>query len=123
MTVQLTDGHCTVTHRLTVRQPGSFAVTEAKSRGTRFIHDLVTYTVQDQLGNAMGGNICVDETVTMCANNSGQTFTFGDARTSPLGRIGCCPARAAEVKAAEGLPCAGYQTAPRGTGRIVGRGG
>ena len=35
----------------------------------------------------MGGNICVDETVTMCANNSGQTFTFHDARTDPAGQL------------------------------------
>ena len=88
VTVQLTDGHCTVTHRLTVRQPSSFSVAQAPSRGAKFVLNRVTYTVLDQFGNAMGANICVDETVTMCADNSGLgPATFRDAQTDVNGQV------------------------------------
>lgn len=88
VTVQLTDGHCTVTHRLTVRQPSSLSVSQTPTRGTKFVQDRVTYTVLDQFGNAMGANICVDETVTMCTDNSGLgPARFGDAKTDANGQV------------------------------------
>jgi outer membrane protein OmpA-like peptidoglycan-associated protein len=88
VTVQLTDGHCTVTHRMTVRQPSSFSLAQAPSRGARFVQNRVTYTVLDQFGNAMGANICVDENVTVCADNSGLgPVTFRDAQTDTAGQV------------------------------------
>ena len=87
ITVQLTDGNCTVTYLLTVRQPFAMTATEAATSTPTVIQDIITYTVQDQFGVAMGANICLDETVTVCSNSvTGATFTFGDAPTNASGQ-------------------------------------
>jgi outer membrane protein OmpA-like peptidoglycan-associated protein len=101
VTVQVTDGHCTATHLLTVRQPGALTETQAATSGPTFIQDLITYTVQDQFGNAMDANVCVDETISVCANSQpGAHFHFGDAGTDASGHVN----DSLRVDAAGGIP-------------------
>jgi outer membrane protein OmpA-like peptidoglycan-associated protein len=88
VTVQVTDGSCTVAHRLTVREPSSLTSAQAPGTSGGMIQNIVTYTVQDQFGNAMGANICVDETLTLCADNSGRGLpSMGDAGTDASGQV------------------------------------
>jgi outer membrane protein OmpA-like peptidoglycan-associated protein len=85
--VQVTDGTCTTQHFVTVREPSEMTATEAPTATPTTISDVITYTVRDQFGNPMGAGICVDETVTQCANSHAIRFAFGDAATSAAGRI------------------------------------
>jgi outer membrane protein OmpA-like peptidoglycan-associated protein len=88
VTVQLTDGTCTTTHAVTVREPTSMPAATAASSGPSFVQLLVTYTVSDQFGNPMGSNICWDETVTTCANSHpGGAHAKGDVGTDANGRV------------------------------------
>jgi hypothetical protein len=87
VTVQVTDGTCTKTHLLTVREPSQMTAAQAPSSAPGFLANIITYTVQDQFGNPMGANICVDETVTVCADSVGATFSFGDAGTNAAGQV------------------------------------
>ncbi len=87
VTVQATDGTCTATYLLTVREPSDMAAAENSSSGATFVQNIITYTVQDQFGNPMGARICVDETVTVCARSHPAVFNFGDAPTDAAGRV------------------------------------
>jgi hypothetical protein len=88
VTVQVTDGTCTTTHLLTVREPSQMVAAQNPSSGAGFIQNIIIYTVSDQFGNPMGANICVDETITVCANTiAGATFAFGDAGTNAAGQV------------------------------------
>jgi hypothetical protein len=88
VTIQVTDGRCTATRQLTVHEPSSMTMTQSPTSGPKFVQTLVRYTVKDQFGQAMGANICVDETVTVCANNRPSvTFSFGDAPTNASGQV------------------------------------
>jgi outer membrane protein OmpA-like peptidoglycan-associated protein len=81
VTVQGTDGTCTAIHHLTVREPSEMTAADNPTSGPTFIQDIITYTVRDQFGNPMGANICVDETITVCARSHPAAFNFGDAPT------------------------------------------
>lgn len=85
--VQVTDGTCSALHHLTVREPSQMTATQAPTVSPSFVQNMITYTVRDQFGNPMGAGICVDETITVCANNIGTTFTFGDAATNASGQV------------------------------------
>jgi outer membrane protein OmpA-like peptidoglycan-associated protein len=87
VTVQVTDGTCTTTHFLTVREPSEMTSAQNPSSGPTFIQNLITYTVHDQFGNPMGANICVDETITLCAQSRPATLVFGDAGTDASGQV------------------------------------
>ena len=87
VTVQATDGRCSTTRRLTVRQPSSMTAAQTPTTTPTFVQDLITYTVRDQFGAAMSANICVDETVRVCSKNIGGTLTFGDAGTDASGQV------------------------------------
>jgi outer membrane protein OmpA-like peptidoglycan-associated protein len=87
VTVQVSDGTCTTTHFLTVRQPSSLTLAEAKTTTPTVVSDTVTYTVRDQFGNPMGANICWDETITQCRNSHSVPFAFGDAPTNASGQV------------------------------------
>lgn len=100
VTVQVTDGRCTTTQFITVRQPSAMAIAQTPSSGPTFAQVLITYTVQDQFGNPMGPGICWDESVTVCADNQGATFNFGDTPTNAAGQV----TDQLRVSAAGGLP-------------------
>lgn len=85
--VQVTDGTCTTTHGLTVREPSAMTAAQTPTSGPTFVQIIILYTVQDQFGNPMGSNICVDETVTVCAATPPSTFRFGDAGTNAAGQV------------------------------------
>jgi outer membrane protein OmpA-like peptidoglycan-associated protein len=87
VTAQVTDGTCTTTHALTVREPSSLTAADAPVTTPVSIRNTITYTVRDQFGNPMGANICIDETVTVCSDNHPElgAFRFGDAGTRPGG--------------------------------------
>jgi outer membrane protein OmpA-like peptidoglycan-associated protein len=85
--VQVTDGACSTTHFLTVRQPSSMAAADARTTTPTQVQDLVTYTVLDQFGNPMGANICWDETVTTCRRTSSGAPRFGDLPTNAAGQV------------------------------------
>lgn len=89
VTVQLTDGTCTVTHRVTVREPTSMPATATASTiGPNFVQLLVIYTVLDQFKNPMGSGICWDETITKCAEIPRSIpFTFRDVATNANGQV------------------------------------
>lgn len=88
VTVQVTDGNCTVTHRITVREPTSMPAATVSSSGPSFVQVLATYTVLDQFGNPMQANICWDETVTTCANSHpGGAHARGDVGTNANGQV------------------------------------
>jgi hypothetical protein len=59
---------------------------QSPSSGPSFIETLVTYTVKDQFGDAMGADICLDETITVCARSHPISPTFGDAPTNAQGQ-------------------------------------
>ena|GEM_PF-4261898 len=84
--VRVTDGKCISSHKLTVRKPTSMTATENPSSGASFIQDLITYTVNDQFGSAMGAGICIDETITICTSSHSVSPTFGDAPTDISGQ-------------------------------------
>jgi len=88
VTVHVSDGTCTATHALTVREPTSMVAAQAPSRTATVIRNTITYTVLDQFGNPMGANICLDETVTVCSDNHPElgAFRFGDAPTNAAGQ-------------------------------------
>jgi len=86
VTVQMTDGTCTFTRPLTVRQPSSMTATQVPTTTPTFVQDLITYTVRDQFGAAMGAGICVDETVTVCSSTVG-AIRFGDGATNAAGQV------------------------------------
>lgn len=89
VTVQVTDGTCTATHLLTVREPSELTAAPVSTSGPTFIQIFVTYTHRDQFGNPMGAGICWDETITICSNSiPGATFTFGDVPTNAAGQNG-----------------------------------
>ena len=89
VTAQVTDGTCTATHLLTVREPSELTAAPVSTSGPTFIQIFVTYTHRDQFGNPMGAGICWDETINICANNiPGATFTFGDVPTNAAGQNG-----------------------------------
>jgi hypothetical protein len=85
--VQVTDGVCTATHFLTVREPSQMTDTQAPTVTPNFLQTVVTYTVHDQFGNPMGAGICVDETVTLCRTSHPGPMTFGDAATNAAGQV------------------------------------
>jgi len=87
VTVQVTDGTCTVTHALTVREPSAMTAAQLRTTTPTFVQDLVTYTVRDQFGNPMGANICVDETVTSCRLINSLAPRFGDGATNAAGQV------------------------------------
>jgi outer membrane protein OmpA-like peptidoglycan-associated protein len=87
VTVQVSDGSCTTTHFLTVREPSSLTLAEVKANTTTSVSDTVTYTVRDQFGNPMGANICWDETITQCRNSHSTPFRFGDSPTGAAGTV------------------------------------
>jgi outer membrane protein OmpA-like peptidoglycan-associated protein len=87
VTVQATDGLCTATHLLTVREPSQMTASQVPTITPNFVQALVTYTVKDQFGSAMGANICVDETVTVCKNINVGTVSFHDAATNAAGQV------------------------------------
>lgn len=87
VTVQVTDGTCSTTHALTVREPSQMSAAQSPSVSPASIRNTITYTVGDQFGNPMGANICVDETITQCANSHAVPFTFGDAGTNANGQV------------------------------------
>jgi outer membrane protein OmpA-like peptidoglycan-associated protein len=85
VTVQVTDGKCSTTHGMTVREPSSMTSSPTPTSGPTFVQTVVTYTVRDQFGNPMGANICWDETVTVCRSST--AFKFGDAPTDAAGQV------------------------------------
>jgi outer membrane protein OmpA-like peptidoglycan-associated protein len=88
VTIQVTNGTCTVTRRLTVLEPSSLGIVQTPANAPpNRVQTTITYTVRDQFGNAMGAGICWDETVTVCSNNAGGTFRFGDAPTNASGQV------------------------------------
>lgn len=96
VTAQVTDGTCTASHFLTVREPTEMTYEEKPARGPilnpergpLFVANLITYTVLDQLEDPMGEHICVDETITICANSQSDTkFTTGDHDTDSSGQV------------------------------------
>lgn len=87
VTVQVTDGTCTTQHQITVREPSEMTAAGVPSSGADFVENIITYTVRDQFGNPMGAGICVDETITVCADSHGVPFAFGDAATNAAGQV------------------------------------
>ena len=88
VTVQVTDGHTSQTHNITVRQPTTITDTSTTTNTPSRIQIYVIYTVKDQFGAAMGSGICCDETMTVCANNlAGANFVFGDYPTNASGQV------------------------------------
>ncbi len=88
VTVQVTDGNCTVTHLITVREPTTMPAATVSSSGPSFVQLLVTYTALDQFGNPMQANICWDETVTTCAHSHpGGAHAKGDVGTNANGQV------------------------------------
>jgi len=88
VTVQVSDGHCTGTKAITVLQPTTITETHASTTTASRLQISVTYTVKDQYGNAMGADICCDETITVCSNSvAGANFHFGDAGTNASGQV------------------------------------
>ncbi len=88
VTVQVSDGSCTATTFLTVREPSDITPVQAPATTPTTISNIITYTVRDQFGNPMGADICVDETITVCANSlTGNAFRFGDAGTDAAGQV------------------------------------
>jgi hypothetical protein len=85
--VSLSNGTCTKTHSITVRQPSGFSTTQTPTSGPTFIQTLVSYTVNDQFGSAMGADICVDETITICSRSHPVSPSFGDAGTNTSGGV------------------------------------
>ncbi len=87
VTVQVTDGTCTAMHFLTVREPSELSLASVATTNPNLVQLVITYTVRDQFGNPMGANICLDETVTVCADiPGGPPFNFGDAPTNANGQ-------------------------------------
>ncbi|GAB2835103.1 eCIS core domain-containing protein [Ferruginibacter profundus] len=88
VTISVSNGTCTATRTITVREPSHMTSTQAPSTTPTLISNQITYTVQDQFNNAMGAGICVDETITVCHNSLvGANFTFGDAATNASGQV------------------------------------
>jgi outer membrane protein OmpA-like peptidoglycan-associated protein len=88
VTVQVTDGTCTNTHVLTVRQPSQMTAEESPTVAPNFVETFVTYTVRDQFGKHMGARICLDETVTLCGTNYDPgSMRFHDKATNPSGQV------------------------------------
>jgi outer membrane protein OmpA-like peptidoglycan-associated protein len=89
VTVQVTDGSCTSTHTLTVREPSAMTATQNPSKPPGRVRMRLVYTVRDQFGDPMGAGICIDETVTVCADNHPEMggFSFGDAATNANGQL------------------------------------
>jgi outer membrane protein OmpA-like peptidoglycan-associated protein len=88
VTVQVTDGTCTATQLLTVHEPTTITDTQAPTTTPTLIQIIVSYTVRDQYGAAMGAGICVDETITRCATSiPGVTSNTGDAATNAAGQV------------------------------------
>lgn len=83
---RVSNGKCAARHPITVRQPKSLTAAQSPSSGPSFIQSLITYTLQDQFGDAMGADICLDETITICARSHPVTPTFRDAPTDALGQ-------------------------------------
>src|SRR5690606_30120908 len=85
--IQVTDGTCTTQHQITVREPSEMTAVGVPATGPDFVENIITYTVRDQFGNPMGAGICVDETITVCADSHGIAGSFGDAPTNAAGQV------------------------------------
>lgn len=90
VTVSVSDGTCTATKTITVREPTSLNVAQnpaiTTSGNTKTISDRITYTVMDQFNDAMGAGICLDETVNDCHVSHTVPFTNGDGGTNASGQ-------------------------------------
>lgn len=86
VTAQVTDGTCTTTHFLTVREPSALTAAPVAANTPTVVQTNVTYTVRDQFGNPMGANICIDETITLCRITHPRGIKFGDAPTNAAGQ-------------------------------------
>ena len=87
VTVQATDGTCTSTHFLTVREPSAMAYATEPSSGPSFVELLVTYIVFDQFYQPMGPGICWDETITVCSSSHRSSSSTGDQETWGHGQV------------------------------------
>jgi hypothetical protein len=90
VTIQATSGANTATHQLTVRQPFSLTSSPLRSSvsATAVSADLL-YTVRDKFNNAMGSDICIDETVIECDSPFVPgviQYNFNDASTNAQGQ-------------------------------------
>ena len=88
VTVRVTDGTCTKTHALTVREPSEMtALTTQHAPTPTLVETLATYTVRDQFKKPMGADICVDETMTLCFATHPAKQVFRDLTTNPDGQV------------------------------------
>jgi Domain of unknown function (DUF4157) len=87
VTVSVSNGTCTATRTITVREPTSMVAAQTPTSGASFVQTSIIYTVRDQFGNAMGAGICVDETITVCSRSHPISPTFGDAPTNASGQV------------------------------------
>jgi hypothetical protein len=89
VTVEVSDGSCTATHTMTVREPSRLSAAKVPLPKHDSLLLMITYTVLDQFGDPMGARICVSEDLETCADNHPELggFTAKDNTTNDLGQV------------------------------------
>jgi hypothetical protein len=89
VTVEVSDGSCTATHTMTVREPSSLSAAKVPLPKHDSLLLKITYTVLDQFGDPMGPRTCVSEDLETCADNHPELGGFApqDNTTNDLGQV------------------------------------